>query len=99
MVIVGKSTGKTTTAATPPGSTAKSNVEFKISANEFERLSGLDFTKFNDDATHAHMAQKTGKNKIKELPKTFAEEFRVNSDEVDTMSTIEFNIKDEEITA
>ena len=45
------------------------------------------------------MAQKTGKDKIKGIPKTFAEEFRVNSNEVDTVSTIKFDIKDEEITA
>ena len=99
VVIVGKSSGKTTTASTPPGSTAKSTVEFKVSAKEFERLSGLDFTKFNDDATHTHMAQKTGTNKIKGIPETFAKEFRVNSNDVDTVSTIKFDIKDEEITA
>ena len=99
VVIVGKSSGKTATAVTPPGSTAKSNIEYEISAKEFDRLSGLDFTKFNDDATHAHMAQKTGKNKIKGIPGTFAKEFQVDSDEVDTVSTIKFDIKDEEITA
>ena len=99
VVVVGKSTGKTTTAATPPGSTAKTKIQFKISANEFERLANLDFTKFNDEATHTHMAQKTGTNKLKGIPETFAEEFRLDTDEISTNSAIKFDIKDEETTA
>lgn len=97
VISVGKRLGKTTTHTAPPGSTLKSNVEFKISAGEFERLAGLDFTKFNDDATYTHMAQKTCKNKLGRIPTTFAEEFRLNINEVDTASAIKFDFKDEEI--
>ena len=61
-----------------------------------ERLAGLDFTKFNDDATYTHMAQKTCKNKLGRIPTTFAEEFRLNINEVDTASAIKFDFKDEE---
>ncbi|MBR4615144.1 MAG: hypothetical protein IKO55_06010 [Kiritimatiellae bacterium] len=99
VIIVGKSEGKTSTFATPTGSTAKSNVEFNISADEFERLAGLDFTKFNDDATYTHMAQKTGKNKLGGIPGTFAEEFRLDTDAIYTDSAIKFDIKDEEVIA
>ena len=95
VIIIGKSEGKTTTLVTPAGSTAKSNVEFKISADEFERLADLDFTKFNDDATYTHMAQKTGKDKLKGIPETFAKEFRLDTDAVYTDSAIKFDIKDE----
>ena len=99
VITVGTSEGKTSTFATPTGSTAKSNVEFTISADEFERLAELDFTKFNDDATYTHMAQKTGKNKLGGIPGTFAEEFRLDTDAIYTDSAIKFDIKDEEAIA
>ena len=97
VIIIGKSAGKTATHSTPPGSTAKSNVKFGISADEFERLAGLDFAKFNDDATFTHMAQKTGKNKLRGIPETFAEEFRLDTNKVTADSAIKFDIKDEQM--
>ena len=99
VITVRKNDGKTMTNMTPAGSTAKSQVEFTISANEFARLANLDFTKFKDDATLEHMSKKTGEEKLVGIPQTFAEEFRLDIDEVKTDSDIKFDIKDEGIVA
>ena len=92
VITVVDANGRSSTHMTPPGSTAKSNVEFNISANEFERLADLDFTKFDDTATVKYMNQKTGKDKLEGIPGTFAEEFRLNVDSVYTASAIKFDI-------
>ena len=98
VVTISKGKGQSTTEILPPGSTAKSKVHFSISANEFERLSDLDFTKFDDTATYAHMKQTTLKNRISGLPQTFAPEFRLNIEAVDTDSAIKFDIRNAQMT-
>lgn len=64
------------------GSTLESEVSFTLPAAEFERMAGLDFTKFDDSATEVHMENKNAAKRLEKVPTTFAEEFRLDTSRV-----------------
>ena len=84
--------GRSATNMVNEGSTLEAEVSFKIPAGEFERMSGLDFTKFDDSATQAHMDNRSIARRLEKLPSTFGEEFRLNADVItcDTRIHAEF---------
>lgn len=60
--------GKTVTTMVAPGSTAESHLTLEIKANELDRLTTLDYTRFDDTAANEVMADKTATNKLPAAP-------------------------------
>ena len=79
-VVTKNDAGKSETHIVNEGSTLEAEVSFKMPAREFERLSGLDFTKFDDSATETHMDNLSQTGRLEKIPKTFGEEFRIQTD-------------------
>lgn len=85
--------GKGVTGMANEGSTLETEFFFEISANEMERMASLDFTQFDDSATMTHMTDMQTRNKLANLPQTFAEEFRFDEDAVSCSSRIHAEFK------
>ncbi len=85
--------GGALTCMAKKGSTLEAEVAFKLPAVEFERMSGLDFTKFDDSTTGAHMGDLTMSGRLEKIPQTFGEEFRFKGDSISCNSRIHAEFK------
>ena len=76
VIMTDPGTGKSVTTMVGEGSQIEAHLSLTIEANEFDRLASLDYTKFDDTRANEIMADKNAENKLPEVEKSFAQEFR-----------------------
>jgi hypothetical protein len=85
--------GKTVTTMVGAGSTAESHLTLEINATELDRLASLDYTRFDDTAAKAVMADKTATNKLPAVQNTFAPEYRFVDNAINIRLGLQCSVK------